>query len=285
MENKILLSVVIPLGNAFDGKAMSERYEALKFAIENFYLKHPAVEIILVCQNFEPPQVEGIKVVRLSYVTFNKGWCINVGARVASGKYLCIAESDMFCYDANLVDTIGFMCNRSVPLKWCFAWSALVYTTEEQRKMIMQCEAITGDLNTVEPKSGMSEGGLVMFERDFFLNTLGGCNEWFEELGGPDNELARRAQTATGTYSAYPQVVYHLWHPKCREKMRPTRLMNRLLYRSTVLHAAEFNAFLAEQWCGYMDSPAIAKKTFRKAWKEYKKKQSNEENRLNHENY
>jgi glycosyltransferase involved in cell wall biosynthesis len=264
--------VVIPLGNAFDGKAMPQRESALIFAIKNFYLNHSGIEIIIVCQNVNPSFLEKngiiidddmIKVIVVNYPIFNKGWCINIGVRAASSAFVCIAESDMYSYEAHLLRVVQWMKLKN--LKWGFAWNALIYTTEQQRDRIMSNLPSEGEMNVVSPKAGLSEGGLVMFERAFFLS-IGGCNEWFEELGGPDNELAFRARVASNTYEAFFQVVVHLWHPKCRVKTSETRKKNIQLYRSTVRHAKEFNEMLFTQTIGKPFAPLASHISFKKAW-------------------
>jgi hypothetical protein len=260
------ISVVIPFCDAFDGKATDQRVEAIDFAIELFYSKHKNIEVILVCQNSCPLHPLA-KIAEIDYPVFNKGWCVNVGARVARGKYLCIAETDMYAAVPFLNDVPPYMAKNGS--RWCFCWDSLEYTTKEGRADVIMNDVPPGTGMKVNPSRGLSEGGMVMFERDFFMS-IGGCNEWFEELGGPDNELARRAEAVSGTYKMYPMEVIHLWHPKCREKYRPSRMRNIALYRSTCRHPLEFSAFLAKQDFGNPKKPLIADRNFKQAWEEWK---------------
>ena len=250
------LSVIIPLANAYNGSAMPQREEALSFALENFYAKHSEIEVILVCQNYDLPMsvydslqaVKNNKIIALQYPVFNKGWCCNVGARAAMYDHICIAESDMWCDKPYLNNAVAFMVREK--LSWCFGWNSLTYTDYSSRESIVKYNKLFSEpgILTVSPKRGSSEGGIVLFSRAFFL-AIGGCNEWFEELGGPDNELAFRAKAASGSYIAFPQKVYHLWHPRVRDNGDDTRKRNRSLYKYTVKNVRAVNRFLSR--CGF----------------------------------
>jgi hypothetical protein len=272
------VSVIIPIGDAYNGKAMPDRWEALAFSIRTFYAKHKALELVIVLQDtMMPGKVVDVinkfmclgkryaKIIPIEYKTFNKGWCCNVGAKAARFNTIAIAESDMWAPKPYL--------NEITECDWIIAWDNLCYTSEVHRKMILSGIAVSNDIAErrgsmfVHPTIGASEGGMVLFNKKFFFS-IGGCNEWFEELGGPDNEIARRAQFASKTYIMHNQTVYHLWHPKCRNLKNPIRLKNVKLYKSTCRHLKEFNTFLSKQQFGNPEAPLRAHKTFKEAWNE-----------------
>jgi len=254
------LSIIIPLGNAFNGLAMKERHENLLFALEHFYSKHEDTESIVVTQNYIFPSTPFSSTIHLCSPVFNKGWCINAGVKASKGETICIAESDMYGFQPYLNAVMTFMKQKN--LQWCFGDTTAIFTTERQRKDIMEYGRCTGTLDKRPPVPDGYEGGFLMFNRKFF-NSLGGCNEWFEELGCIDNELVLRAKSASGTYEAYPESAWHLWHPECKKH---TRSMNLDLQITTKHHSLLFNAFLSLQTSGDLQCPLSKRFTFSEAW-------------------
>ena len=261
---------------------MRLREEALVHSINTFYSKHTGIELIFVCQNYTlPDKIESEcnefydpnkgnipTEIRLDYPVFNKGWCINVGARAAKYDTICIAESDMWAPDPFLNDAVKYINNKEY--RWCFGWNKLLYTSEVEREKVLSGESfqlVSTGINIVAPKVGGSEGGFVLFNKKFFFD-IGGCNEWFEELGGPDNELARRAGDASHTYIKYHQFVYHLWHKPCRDNELFTRKHNRILYCHTVANIQKTNRLLRKQPFGNIESPLCSTKSYEELWNE-----------------
>jgi len=261
---------------------MRLREEALCHSIDTFYSKHTGIELIFVCQNYTMSEnlftecakfknidkgniaIEAL----LNYPVFNKGWCINVGARIAKYDTICIAESDMWAPEPFLNDAAKHMNDKEY--KWCFGWNKLLYTSENERKKVLSGESfqiISVGKNIVFPKRGGSEGGFVLFNKKFYFD-IGGCNEWFEELGGPDNELARRAEAVSCTYVKFNQFVYHLWHKPCRDNDRFTRKHNRKLYCHIVGNIQKTNRLLRKQPFGNTEHPLCSTKSYEELWNE-----------------
>lgn len=245
------IDVIIPLCNLLP-ISLSERLLSLDRALHDFYAMQSAdVQVILVEQSLDGkyPYLDAVvrpdklkcEAVSLQYPIFNKCWCINAGVRVCRGDLVIIADSDMYCRDSYLEHAGKWF--RAQGLKWAFAWDKLLYTTDEEKKTLITGQRIQHPAKFgkrfVLPARGYSEGGLVMFDVDFFWQ-IGGANEWLQELGGPDNELSRRAEWASTTYEMYPQTVYHLTHPQRPKGQRPTRKENKRVYHSVVTstHAA-----------------------------------------------
>lgn len=242
---------------------MPEREKSFIFSIENFYKKHVNSEIIVVAQDYQLPAIDGIKIIKISSPIFNKGWCINVGVKAAKNEYVYICESEMYSSEPYLNNVSDFMFEKN--LKWCFAWNTLCYTSEQQRNQIMQNMPCIREYNR-EPHIMKTEGGIVAFDKDFFLN-IGGFNEWFELLGGIDNEIAYRAFMRSGTYQRYKHAIDHLWHPRSESKnVKPYFTKNVKLCSFTIRYVKEVNAFLAKQDFGNPMHPLCITKTFEEAW-------------------
>lgn len=267
------ISVIIPIGNGYEGRAMPERWDSLAYSINNFYGRHQGIELIIVHQNCAIPQTvtdslkhsmsgdgRAYKTIPLKYKTFNKGWCCNVGVRAAKHKDIIIAESDMF-------GTKAFLSNVCGSHTWCFAWNKLVVTSREQRDEILKggISYLDNGKKIIVPRKGMSEGGFVYFNKNFYL-AIGGFNEWFEKLGGLDNEIIRRAESVTKDYPKFPVTVYHLWHPLCRELHCASRDKNKRILRSTRALPGEFIKMLRKLNFGNIKAPQCALQTFQSAW-------------------
>lgn len=255
------VSIIIPLGCSQEtdvNQSLPYRHAALLCALKNFYGKHDDIETIIVTQNYDFPDTPEASVIRLASPVFNKGWCINVGVQAAKNDMICIAESDMYGAEPYLNDVIKFMIQKN--LLWCFGNDCTIFTTEIQRKAVMAGHTSgIGELDRRIPVPDGYEGGFLFFNRNFFLG-LGGCNEWFEELGCIDNELVLRAQAVTGTYELYPVNAWHLWHPECKKHTRSLNLDLRIV---TKHHPLLLNAFLSLQDFGKVETPCHV---FETAW-------------------
>lgn len=228
------ITCIIPLAD-MTGKEehFSERIATLNFSLKNFYALHKNICTLIVCQNINSKKPwsriielpdDTCRIIEVSYPVFNKPWLFNVGVSNSNSSFICLAESDMYAKEPYFERVAAAMIDNS--WKWCFGWNRLCYTTLEEKRAILSGRTFddTGS-RWVRPTRGYSEGGFVFFRRQFY-DRIGGGNEWIQELGGPDNEMAARARFNSGQYDAYPARVYHLWHPKTRDKVRPTRKHN-----------------------------------------------------------
>ena len=149
---------------------------------------------------------------------FNKAWLYNIGARAAKSERLLFSEADValephyWPHLARWIEATGYA--------WAIAWSELVYWGPDR---------VTKE-ETTRPKVGGPEGGAVFMDRDFFWS-IGGYNEWMQQLGAEDNEIIRRAEAADPRTGLFPWVIDHLWHPASSLKVSPQREANRQLYR------------------------------------------------------
>jgi hypothetical protein len=259
------VDVIIPLGHIPGLNNLEERAASLFFAIRTFYKRHPLkdVRVLVVCQNLPSWAArlarEGVRSILIQYPVFNKSWCINVGVRNSVADFIVIAESDMWCAHPYL-HVLGDWMNENA-LSWCYAWNKLYYTTKPQKTDILKRQGLMPvnglqclPANTVTPTPNYSEGGFVAFRREFF-KSIGMCNEWMQELGGIDNDIALRARTISGSARAFPLAVYHLWHPRVRQRERPSRRKNVEILNYTKSHCMKMIEILRRQRAGDPRAP------------------------------
>lgn len=269
-----IVDIIIPVCSMIE-QSTEERIEAIRYGLRTFYGRQTRVDlrVILVeqalgdqlhylprLQDGKGPTVfgnatcEGVQVflVPIKYPIFNKPWCCNVGVKMARGENVVISESDM-CgnqdYFAELINEMG-----SRGLRWMHGWNQLYYTNHEERAWLMshpgenlpgyrQKTVKRSNDALVAPKRGYSEGGIVFFKKELYTS-MGWANEFLQELGGPDNDLAYRAEMAAKTYEAFPAEVYHLahfWRKKTANKLRP---MNKRIIGFLRQNYRKYNNFL-----------------------------------------
>jgi hypothetical protein len=254
---KTPISVIIPVSSLVH-KAISKRLETIKRAVRDFY---QGVDVIVVEQSFDGkfyflPHLEGVKKIELKHPVFNKGWCLNVGARQAPNNYLVFADADMYARDVCWSRLYQWMKQGYL---WSFAWNRLIYTDIYQRDQIFRYNKSMPGLPYTTPKPGYSEGGLVCFYKPFFYE-IGQYNECFTELGGIDNEIILRAKSVYKFYPMFPLVVYHMTHPQVKKSSRPTRKANIRRLKQTRNRTGEMIEWLKEQNQGGMNGPLSDRK-------------------------
>ena len=138
------------------------------------------------------------------YSIFNKSWLINLGYNISTSPYFIISESDCIP-DGNIEnyfkDLLYFL--EKIKPNWCFGWNRINYL-DRDRKTIIRDDT---------PKCGMAEGGMIIFEKEFF-EKIGMSNELFRDLGGMDNELIRRAEYYCKSKIMFPWKLIHNFHEK-----------------------------------------------------------------------
>lgn len=256
MAKKTELSIIIPVCDLVP-EAVESRIKALNLALKNFYIN---VEVIIVEQVLSEKtcflnRLNGGKKIRIEYPVFNKPWCINVGVKNASFDHIVIADCDMYSTNAYWPKLLDWM--KINDFNWGFAWNRLVYTDRKQADVVLSNGCFPG-LRYETPRRGYSEGGLVCFNKSFFYS-IGCCNEMFQELGGPDNEIILRARSVEPSYAMFPALVYHIHHKQRKKSSRPTRGRNRELLRVTGRDPMKIINWLKSQNMG-SDNPLVARK-------------------------
>lgn len=288
------VSVIVPLCNAIP-QTFTHRLEAINHVLNNCFINQTdiALEVIYVEQTLDGrphflPNIELKKTPVREFLgnqyiliraprrnpyevtdIFVKGWCINVGVMKSDAQYVLIADSDIFCPNSSISKSVECLSTHS---PWCFAWERLWYTDEAERTSVMKDDYLfvekakkyptiaTDKLRTPQPE--YNEGGWVLFNRGFFLS-IGGASEHILMLGGPDNELIRRAQHASGNYPIHGTLVYHLWHPVMASRWN-LKHINLAVYAQTKKHPQDVIFWQSGQDIGNPESPLWIRKEFLK---------------------
>lgn len=240
------ISVVIPVSSLVP-ESVPARLETLQLALRHLYRN---VEVIVVEQSldgsfyFLPKLDNKIKKIELRNPVFNKGWCLNVGVANAKNNYIVLTDCDMYARNYDFDMLLYWM--KSNRYQWAFAWNRLIYTNQEQKKLILDGNMKPG-LSYCTPTPGYSEGGLVCVSKDFYAK-VGKMNECMIELGGIDNEFIARCKYLTeNQYPMYPFTIYHLFHPQRRKSSRPSRGKNiQILKKSRQDHTATIDWLCAQ---------------------------------------
>lgn len=221
------------------------------------YQEHP-VKLIIVHQKLDASEPDmlvntSVETVYRSVVSsrFNKPWLYNVGALLADGENLILAEADCVGVGPTLSRMVD-VGREYKELQWGFCWNKLIYVSEADSKQVkagtMQLRGVFG--RETRPKPGGPEGGLLWIRKSFFKK-IGGMNELFYGLGGMDNEFAARCYAATHTYYKHPTTLYHFWHQGSAMKRDATRKVNKLFYRYTRSAPVTISKRLStKQWGG-----------------------------------
>lgn len=139
-----------------------------------------------------------IKIKHLSY--FVKGWFYNVGVKNSITTNIVLGESDIFFPNNHFNNIIDY--KENTDYRWFFAWDKLLYLKENSIEVHKE----------IIPKPDRAEGGLVFFDKRFYIN-IGGANEFYKDLGGIDNDLIRRSEYITSNYPMMSGTIKHKWHP------------------------------------------------------------------------
>lgn len=189
---------------------------------------------------------------RLEYPVFNKSWCINLGVKKSKYGNIIIGESDCTPEHSHkyFTDLLNYVDKNNT--KWMFGWDRIKYYNKDHSDVYRDDE----------PKKGMAEGGLQYFNKDFFWS-IGGSNEFLQELGTIDNELVRRAEL-NGGYHKFNHTIIHHWHEwnkmkKDNWKFAEHRNDNKKIYYWVDKHKKESIEFLNKYKSGDITLPLIGK--------------------------
>lgn len=175
---------------------------------------------------------------------FVKGWLNNIGYKNMKTDKLFLGESDVIFAPDYWVDMFDRIQKRDQP--WGFCWDKLLYLDKNGTKIIKKL--VNGP--------GKPEGGIVYFNKNFYRD-IGGSSEWMINLGGMDNDLAKRSTHLTKKRIINPGIIYHLWHPistmkgtrpesntEERQSRRKNTNMVRSIYANTKLTIKKLNELI-----------------------------------------
>ena len=178
MENKILLSIIIPFHN---------RIELLKKTIDSLTKNiDPDYEIILVDDGSESNSINFLKKYlsnRVFYYKINnseRGYARNFGASKANGIYLNFFDSDDIAYDNHVNSSKEFIKKNNFPK--VFSNSYLVFDSERKKQKSI---IFNGILNNKIFIHNILSCNAVFIKKDFFINNkfsenyyLSGSEDW-----------------------------------------------------------------------------------------------------------
>ena len=266
------VDVIIPC-SAMLPQSVEDRVENINFGLQHFFgnqtacnLRVIVIEQCLDGHEYFLPHIEEkyceVEKVRIDWPKFNKQWCINVAAKhYALSDNICVAESDMWSDEDYFAEALEYFDARG--LRWMFLWNRLYYTEPEEKDKILASLQLREHVakQICIPRHGYSEGGVVMFKKELLLG-IGGGNEWIEELGGPDNDLASRSFAATRTYDAFNAMVYHLSHPGLKKTRKGQRKKNIAIIRDMSKDPKRHNRYLRRCNFGDKKAPLCSKGDF-----------------------
>lgn len=233
----MLFDYIIPITNIGESD-FRDRVSNLQMIINSYPKKQ--VRIIIVEQIIDSSletfksklnMKSNVQYHQVSNKIFNKSWLYNIGANKSNTGHLILGESDCVpnspvAYFKSLKED---MINND--RKWAFGWNKLLYLDASGKKIV----------KTVRPREGFAEGGLVYFRKDYY-DKIGGANEFLRELGGIDNELAKRAAFNQRRYSFQWSILHH-WHKDSKMKSNNWRFAeyrsaNRTIYTNVSRNTA-----------------------------------------------
>lgn len=151
--------------------------------------------------------------VSIEHPDFNMCWCYNVGVRVASGGRILCTVADLVFGD-DYLELLASVSN----IEYAIPWDKLVMLNEAGRDLYFKdgytsegWDKETGSILTSRVLGG-SCGMAWLFNKDFFLNELGGWNENFKLWGGQDRDIIWRAFSLTKKAVSLFYTILHLPH-------------------------------------------------------------------------
>jgi len=208
------------------------------------------------------PQKISSKIIKVSFPIFNKGWLYNIGVKNAISNNILLTEADVFVNSKEyLKGVINYATTKKI--NWFFAWNKIYYINSKAKDILFSEDRIVLDNydRVSTPNVGSTEGGIVYFNKEFYMNSLGGASELFRELGGIDNEIIRRSTFLYPHYIKYPHRIIHIWHKKSEVKEGRYRNDNRNIYHYTKLRPRTVTEFIKKNMSANIEYPLSYTKT------------------------
>jgi len=200
----------------------ADRRENL-FAVLRWLARWPEMQAIVVEQD-TVSRLEGLPFgtacIAYNPGPFNKGWGLNVAARLARSPILIVTDADVIAPE--LADAVELCRQGAAAAK---PYRDIVDLTPEETKRVRAGESTFAPARPGDaPRSreGKQEfivfaGGSFVIRRELYLR-IGGFDERFLGWGGEDDAMSariRRTKIATGEIATQPAL--HLWHPRSQE--------------------------------------------------------------------
>ena len=186
--------------------------------------RSPAIETIVVEQDRVPRLSGELPLPRARHLfvrndgPFNKGWGLNVGARLASGSELAFLDADVLV--GKSLDNAFALCAREFAMV-----KPYVRLADLTRAQTRALRAGTLVPLAIDPRRQAREaigestvlcGGLFVLRRDAFMH-IGGFDERFVGWGGEDDAMTIKVERARlSCVELDDEIALHLWHPRSR---------------------------------------------------------------------
>lgn len=146
---------------------------------------------------------------------FNKGWLYNIGYRHSKTSNLLLGEADINIPPLHIFKIRDFI-SKNEDIEWFICWDLLYYLDKD----LFSHRLKTDRRGNMAKKLG-AMGGIVYFKKSFY-EKIGGANEWFERIGGIDQDICIRAESFSGYFKRMSGTIFHYWHPvnKWREESK-----------------------------------------------------------------
>lgn len=197
---------------------------------------------------------------------FNLSWCRNVGARESDGDILVLMDSD-FVFDKDYFKTISkfkgefaagaetyYWCNREDPtLEWLRTRdleSIRSKGSDNHMDNVFKFRSMT---------RGCGYGAILVYNRDWFFNTLGGYNENFFKYGWEDKATTETIKVILNRndeeLDRIPYEAFHLFH--LNKDPRNLKINEMIFNKFTSMNQVDLSNIIKNSNIGKLESPTL----------------------------
>jgi glycosyltransferase involved in cell wall biosynthesis len=191
---------------------------------------------------------------------YSVAWCRNVGIYKSVGDIVVLMDLD-FVFDNKYLETIS----NTVVDNAYGGWDNIYYIHREERTKYMQYNIFpVGEENLPgrddNRRNHPGEGGIQIFNREWFINNIVGFPEDMFGWGAEDTDVYERCREILGTRNSLNYTVYHL----CHSFKLPAKLINVVIMQRNMAEPIETAALMRSIGVGNIDGPrAIHKDSLR----------------------
>lgn len=189
------------------------------------------------------------------YPMYRRSWMRNVAVRQAESDLVLFIDDDAIFGD-NYIESLVDNFESDYLLGWDEILSLTPKATKKyytERKYRIDWQK--GDIcykHRVQDNSAW--GSVVLFDRNFYINVLGGENEEYQGWGFRDRDVHNRCMWLTGEDKFYTYTHLHLSHRRNREALF-FNLQNERMLKAALEHPREITDMLLAANSGNIDEP------------------------------
>lgn len=196
---------------------------------------------------------------------FNLSWCRNVGAREAQGEIIVLMDSD-FVFENNYFQVIsefkGEFAAGAETYYWCNTEDP---TSDWLRNKDFNCfrKRGGGPRDSVFQFRSMSRGcgygAILVYNREWFWNTMGGYNENFFRYGWEDKAATEMIKSLLSRDDeSMLRITYEAAHLSHMSKdVRNLNTNEALFYKFTRMDQSELSRIIRESGVGKRSEPTV----------------------------